>query len=708
MSVDTEANGRDGSPSRPQQSAGLREPGTDASERRPYRALRFSIFAVAAAICLTFALYTNHVWEDYYITFRSSKNLATGHGLVFNAGERLHTFTSPIGVLLPALTSVVTLNRSDAAALWLFRALSIGAFALAATLLFSMVERAFGRRWLAMIAVAWIATDAKSIDFTINGMETGFLLLGLAWLLHLQFTVVKRRWLWLGLAWAALMWTRPDSFIYIGLISVSGWVFGQEGRGGVTRTEWMKTCAFAALVCTAAYLPWFAWSWWYYGTPVPHTVVAKAGLTADRARSLLDAARTLVTLPINVWHENATSLPGAFLPSYYLIGGWPHFLAEAAAVFAFIAAFAWLVPGIDARARVASAAFCGFQFYLTYYPYFPFPWYQPGATLLAAIALAGVVSRLSCIRKASTPHPALRFAGVTLAVALLGYNLWVTPAVARQAAAQQKWIENGNRRKIGEWLRANAKPGDSVFLEPLGYIGYFSNLVTYDFPGLSSRAVTDAIHAVGTEWAEVIHLLQPDWLVLRDTEIERLSVRYPSLLTSYYSPVQAFDVRGAVKQANVNGQPYLEVDAKFTVYHRETLNQRRYRNQFGETSSRYALEVLPENNDMMLIHAPGQTVVAIPPGAHRATVNYGFRHGAANGDVKTDGAIYRFYWCSGTNKQLVYARRLHPASVAEDRNYVSVTIDLPKSTVPAKLCVEIDPMNGTVNDWTCIGVTKFE
>ena len=64
---------------------------------------------------------------------------------------------------------------------------------------------------------------------------------------------------------------------------------------------------------------------------------------------------------------------------------------------------------------------------------------------------------------------------------------WFTVEAARELRAQQTLVENGLRRPIGEWLRANAAPGDTVFMEPLGHIGYFSGLKTYDFPGLSSR-----------------------------------------------------------------------------------------------------------------------------------------------------------------------------------------------------------------------------
>lgn len=81
---------------------------------------RIPIFAAAlvATACLGFALFTGHIWEDYFITFRSSLNLATGHGLVFQPGERVHTFTSPLGTLLPALFALGGGEEVVARALW--------------------------------------------------------------------------------------------------------------------------------------------------------------------------------------------------------------------------------------------------------------------------------------------------------------------------------------------------------------------------------------------------------------------------------------------------------------------------------------------------------------------------------------------------------------------------------------------------------------
>src|SRR6185312_16595988 len=107
---------------------------------------RWWVLAAAMVVALAWALSTNHVWEDFYITFRSSKNLVAGHGLVFNRGERLHTFTSPLGVLLPAAASWLA-GGLDSAAIWIFRIWSAAAFGGAAALLLVVARRYAYATW---------------------------------------------------------------------------------------------------------------------------------------------------------------------------------------------------------------------------------------------------------------------------------------------------------------------------------------------------------------------------------------------------------------------------------------------------------------------------------------------------------------------------------------------------------------------------------
>ena len=80
-------------------------------------------FAFIFSMCMVFAAVTEHRWEDWYITFRASKNLALGNGLVFNVGERLMTYTSPLGTLMPAFFKFLFKNSSDEIAIWSYRVL---------------------------------------------------------------------------------------------------------------------------------------------------------------------------------------------------------------------------------------------------------------------------------------------------------------------------------------------------------------------------------------------------------------------------------------------------------------------------------------------------------------------------------------------------------------------------------------------------------
>ena len=266
--------------------------------RRP----RFWIFLVVCLIAGSFALYTGHVWEDFYITYRSSKHLATGVGLVHNPGQRLHTFTSPLGVLLPAVASLLTFNSSDAVALWIFRAMAIGALGLAATRLYAISRRLDWPLLGSVFLVAWLVTDAKTVDFTINGMEVPFMIAFFAYALGAMYSASPRRWLHLGLAWAGLMWTRPDGFVPIALLTAGVWLFNDPARTGLTRRAWFPLLLRAAGVATVVYLPWLVFASLYYGTPVPHMITAKAVLAGPK--TLLGFWYSILLFPasINDWH----------------------------------------------------------------------------------------------------------------------------------------------------------------------------------------------------------------------------------------------------------------------------------------------------------------------------------------------------------------------------------------------------------------------
>ncbi len=133
------------------------------------------------------------------------------------------------------------------------------------------------------------------------------------------------------------------------------------------------------------YLPWFAGAWWYYGSPVPHTIVAKSAVTPPA--HLLD--RALVPLPI----LSGKSLTGNFfLPTYAEFGGWPALVWFFARSLTLVAVFGWLAPRLSAVARRFSLTLFVGTFYLC--SFVLFPCYVPPWTLLASLVLAFPVDTL--------------------------------------------------------------------------------------------------------------------------------------------------------------------------------------------------------------------------------------------------------------------------------------------------------------------------
>jgi len=525
------------------------------------------IFCASILISLGFVVFTQHIWEDYLITYRCSKNLVEGHGLVFTPGEKVHAFTSPLNTLLPAGFRWAT--GSDEAALWLFRLVSCAALAGSAILWYRIAKEAAFTRLAMFVLLGLLLTDAKIVDFSVNGQEIGLMMLFFAWMVY----GLLHHSAWLGVAWAGLAWTRPDAGVYAAAVAGSFLLFNVTG----SRRELLKTCTIAGLIALVLYSPWLIWAWGYYGSPIPHTVIAKG----------LKHKITLEALGEFLWRMPTLQyryLSTVFAPHYASWAAWPSPLMSWCGFLGWIAAFFWLVPRGRRVVRAMSFAFflgCAYLFLCT--P-FPFPWYLPTIAVMAIFVLAGVVQQLGEMRwKGFSPT---RLDPLILGAARWGFRAWavaipvvsalVLLACALQLRVQQREIEIGNRMQIGLWLRENANPGDSVLLEPLGYIGYYSQLKMLDLPGLSSPEVVAARRKIPGRkepWNQIIAELRPDWLVLRAGERQAIHRADNRLLVQDYQMVKKFDVSERVRtllESNpwIFGARYLENDATFLVYRR--------------------------------------------------------------------------------------------------------------------------------------------
>jgi len=120
---------------------------------------------------LLFGFYTDAVWEDFRITFRHSEDLCAGRGLVYHSGEKVHGFTPPIRVLLPAFLHLITGKSSHVPVIWLFRVVSVGCFAGAGILLLRSFGSGEDDRPARLLTAALYVVPVKAAALVINGME---------------------------------------------------------------------------------------------------------------------------------------------------------------------------------------------------------------------------------------------------------------------------------------------------------------------------------------------------------------------------------------------------------------------------------------------------------------------------------------------------------------------------------------------------------
>jgi len=500
---------------------------------------------LAALAPAVFALATNNIWEDFFITYRCSLNLAQGHGLVFEVGRRLHVFTSPLGTLLPAGLSYFLRTEDPQVVIDGFRLCAClalaGAWWLAARRPASTVA-------LAVTAGLWLL-DAKLAAFSTNGMETAFLVLFvvLAWR-----AIVEGEMRLAGLALGGVMWTRPDGFIYVGALTMAAWLVQRGWRPDWS--GWLRMAGWGA----AIYAPWFIWAWWYYGSPVPHTIMAKRTIVADA-----DLLAALRTWPIRLF-VGRTAADDAFLPPYFYFGGWPEALWFWSKALTYGAAVAAVWPRCARPARIAGIAFVLGGCYLEVTP--RAPWYFPAWQVLAYIAIGGVAAAVL------DGGPALRRTRRTvLAAAMAALILTqgaVYLAVSVQLREQQSLIEWGIRSVLGRDLRRMAaSPHDTVFLEPLGYIGFYSGLAMRDTPGLCSPEVVALRRSGQTAMAGLAVALKPDWVVLRNNELWAMSATERLQFENEFEFCGDYDMRQQVEAvAFLPGRNFLRYDAHFLLW----------------------------------------------------------------------------------------------------------------------------------------------
>jgi hypothetical protein len=500
-----------------------------------HRTILIALVVLAIAVRLFFWIYTNRTWEDALISVQHSENAAAGLGLTHTPsdGPPLHGFTSPLSVLVPLVGDLIHIGFG----LPLMKLVSALLGGVAVFLGFEICIYLQLPPALALTAAAYLAFEHHQILWGIAGMETQITIVAY---LYSIWCLQRRSQLEKGISLGLCLLARPDAVVWVGIACAF-----ELWRAFETRD--LKPLGILAAGLLLIYGPWLIFTFAYYGSPIPNTIYAKSLgyrglLLGRRPRSWMTESTILAAAhnSLNPFSTLGTVYGGNGVGFQTL---WDRH-GIVARVMAFLS-----VPGLIAafRGRDKNALMI-YSFIAAYLAYFVllvpamWGWYTPPFT---AVAVVGSVYGLWSLMRL-IPAPKLRPAVASaFGVAYVTLIVIAMPVTMRAEKHVQQYVEIENREAVGLYVKSLAKSGDTIGCEPLGYIGYYSRLPIYDYPGLCNRKVVQYLREHPRRertFALMLQYFHPTFLVLRPWESKTGDQVTLPWISQDYSLIRVFRV----------------------------------------------------------------------------------------------------------------------------------------------------------------------
>lgn len=439
---------------------------------------------VILSVLFLYITFLNWAYDDPFITFRYAKNLVEGYGFVYNPGERILSTTTPLFTLLLSTIHPITTDIHILATLIGIVSLIVGG-----VLLFDL-----SRSWNSPL-VGWtgllLYTTFPLLAKTLGSEIPLYLALCIAAYAFYARKKYELTAVFAGLAALA----RPDG-ILVPLILGADYLMHRRGS-----VPWRSVVIFAGIM-----LVWILFAWFYFGSPLPVTLLAK------QRQGAMFISQGFI--------ENFPSIMSEYLR-------WPYILQSVLAIFGFIYTLwkkqVWVVFLAWPIFYFIAYSILGVSGYFWYYA--PL---VPGFIIASGLGISTIRDLFRSISKEGSlwfDQTVNVLTGFLLIVFLIS-NIRILYQVSRQV---------DNRYAIykasGEWLRENTNLDDKVGSLEVGIIGYYSERKMIDFAGLiqpkvAERLDPDSTYEDAAIWA--IETYRPDYIVLQEGLFSDLEQNYAS------------------------------------------------------------------------------------------------------------------------------------------------------------------------------------
>lgn len=431
------------------------------------------------------------VTDDAYVSMRYGRNLAEGHGIVWNIGETppVEGYSNFLFVLLSALGLKVGVDP-----LLLLRVLSVAALAATCVCLAVLTRRWLGPLGSILPAVGLTAYPG-TIWWTGSGMETAVYQLFMVAAATCAVAAMdggearpngQMSWARAPLVGAGLCallgsLTRPEGPL-VALAIAAGFLW----RAARSPRALVEPALVLLVTFALPYAAYTAWRVGYFGRLLPNSVLCKASWDGDPATLLIGFLRMagvwmLLTLAIPRRSLDARHVVLLGLPALYMVALW----------------------GADPIIAYLARHFLA--------PY----------ALVLVTGCVGTVALMGRVWPAWSPT---RREATTLAIALVGstlVTLYYRDRIIREADGYA--VRNGLRAELGVWIEEELGPQTLVLAGDTGLIGYETHAPILDAYCLNSRDWTSPpVDHDQARFIELAYERRPDVVLVSGRRIDRL------------------------------------------------------------------------------------------------------------------------------------------------------------------------------------------